>query len=316
MADGSPLSGPLDQFKGTRPRPGSGGSRSTSHAAAGAREAGRRLDHTWGFAHCSGSKEQGQVLEATEAAQVEALAVGDAEIDEYFEFSRGLDPLGDHFGSGLIAKGHHRAGEGTPDWIEIELDGFWGDLENQREAREPRSGVIDGHLGTECPQSLASPVQCRVVLDADVLGELDDHPTWRARSEQIEQLRGTKGVWSCIHCHVERLGQLRQQREGMLDRTELKRSTEPDRGCLGKPTIRSTRRRGSKPCECFDLDDCSAQKRDDGLEHDREPRSGECLLDAIPTGPVERGARAYDVRAKGRPGTGSLARTAEVALPN
>ena len=31
----------------------------------------------------SGSKEHGQVLETSGAAQVEALAVGDAEVDEY-----------------------------------------------------------------------------------------------------------------------------------------------------------------------------------------------------------------------------------------
>jgi hypothetical protein len=59
---------------------------------AGAREAGRRLDHTWSLALASRSKEQGQVLEATGAAQVEALAVGDTEVDEYVELSRGLDP--------------------------------------------------------------------------------------------------------------------------------------------------------------------------------------------------------------------------------
>jgi len=92
MADGSPLRGPLDQFKGTTPRPGSGGRRSTSHPVAGARKAGRRLDYTWSLALAPRSKEQGQVLEATGAAQGEALAVGDTEVDEYVELNRGLDP--------------------------------------------------------------------------------------------------------------------------------------------------------------------------------------------------------------------------------
>ena len=109
---------------------------------------------------------------------MEALAIGDAEFDEYVEFSRCLDPFRDYFGSGLIAKGNKGAGEGAPDWIEIdvagqlpiELDEFRGDLENQREAGEPRSGVIDRHLGPERPQSLAGPVQGREVLDANVLG--------------------------------------------------------------------------------------------------------------------------------------------------
>src|SRR5580704_18748561 len=49
--------------------------------------------HEDDFALASRPKEAGQVLETTRAAQMEALAIGDAEFDEYVEFSRCLDPF-------------------------------------------------------------------------------------------------------------------------------------------------------------------------------------------------------------------------------
>ena len=54
---------------------------------------------------------------------MKALAIGDAEVGEYRKLSRGFDPLGDHFSSGLITEGHKRPGEGTPDGVKINLPG-------------------------------------------------------------------------------------------------------------------------------------------------------------------------------------------------
>jgi hypothetical protein len=140
------------------------------------------------------------------SAQVESLAVMDAQALQGGTLAGVLDAFGDQLGADAVGEQHEAARQGGAgrvdvdvlDQVPVQFDHVRGQVEDVTQRGEPRAGVVDRQADTRPAQPLQRPGQHVVVGDRNVLGQLEHQPLGKAGGEQLGQPRrgdhGRRGV--------------------------------------------------------------------------------------------------------------------------
>ena len=184
----------------------------------------------------------------------EALSVAHAEVGERLDLPRALDALGDDRGVDLLGERDQACrqrlagavGLDAVDQRPVELDELRLEPEDVAQAGEPGARIVDRDARAELAYGLERLAQALIVVDARVLGDLDDDARAVAAGDQTQEPRRGERRRRDVDREVDVRRQRRQRGQRRADGGELQFPQEPDFVGLREPPHRSARRRAAE----------------------------------------------------------------------
>jgi hypothetical protein len=143
------------------------------------------------------------------------LTVGDPQVAHRDQLDHGLDALGDDLRAGVLNETDQSASDRAAPGLKVdalgelavELDEVGRKVNDMGTAREPSAGVIDRQPRSGVTHAAQDDAQVRVIVDAEVLGELEHDALKADSAQQRGQLRCRDGLGSDARARPNRSSQ-------------------------------------------------------------------------------------------------------------